>query len=215
MGSRFMNEGHIILFCRTPLLGGVKKRIAKRIGEQNALRIYRHLLNSTLKTLSGIPGPKSIFFYGEGGDYFEEFENRFRLQKQQGRDLGERMYQALRSSEKEGYQRNVLVGADIPDLTAEDLIHALAELENNDLVLGPALDGGYYLVGGKKSRREIFEDIPWGTSQVYFKTLEKARKLKMRVGIGNKKSDIDTHEDILLHPDLKKLISLEKEVVPQ
>jgi len=210
-----MNEGHIILFCRTPILGDVKKRIAATVGDQSALKIYSFLLNKTLKTLEKIPTPKSIFFHGSDKSNFKDLSENFPLIEQQGKNMGERMYHALKSSEDFGHLKNVLVGADIPDLETEDLILALKKLEKNDLVIGPAADGGYYLIGGKKIRKEVFEDIPWGSSEVFAKTMNKAKTLGLKVEIGSYRKDIDTREDALAYPELKKWLSLKAESVSE
>jgi len=186
-------------------MGEVKKRIAISLGKQKALEIYLLLLELTINTLSMLPFPKSIFFQGNGEEFFRKHKGQFNLQRQEGVDLGQRMYNAINSSQEDGHRRNLLVGADIPDLSGDDIIQGLDKLENNDLVIGPAFDGGYYLIGTKNIKKQIFQDIPWGSPRVYSRTLERARELNLKVAVGAHRQDIDKLEDVLANPILRSM----------
>lgn len=112
--------------------------------------------------------------------------------RQEGGDLGERMFRAARRCFEEGYRRVVIIGTDCPEVTADDLRAAFAELERNEFCLGPSADGGYYLIGMSVLRDEPFAGIDWGTATVLSKTLEIIAQIEHNVSLLSEKEDIDT-----------------------
>jgi uncharacterized protein len=121
-------------------------------------------------------------------------------QEQQGDNLGERMADALLQSLKNG-QDTILIGSDCPDIDAATLKESFQALTNNDIVVGPAHDGGYYLIGvagnlDPAACRKLFEKIPWGTDTVYSRTVAHTENLGLRTHILSKLHDIDTEEDL-------------------
>ncbi len=186
---------NLILFCRAPEKGKVKTRLAATIGQDAALRVSEYLLSRTIELLARTDFSKTICYLGEGEDYFREFEKDFSLTRQRGDDLGERMYNAIRRSYQQGYSKSILLGSDIVDLTIEDFSDALTSLVNNDIVLGPAKDGGYYLVG-MNSPQDIFSGIPWGSSNTLKSTIDKIRSKGLSFALLSQRHDIDREEDL-------------------
>ena len=110
--------------------------------------------------------------------------------------LGKRMREAFKEVFNSGYKKAALVGADIPDLSAETVLNAFDILSEKDLVFGPAKDGGYYLVGMNRMIREIFENVPWSSDQTLSRSLQEAKKCGHNSGFTETLSDIDTIEDV-------------------
>ncbi len=119
-----------------------------------------------------------------------------KLIDQVGADLGARMNQAFQRLFAQGYRQVVLIGTDVPTLPLDHFKQALLALENHDLVLGPALDGGYYLIGLKRMAPELFVDMPWSTDQVLRLTQEKAATIGLKASLIQPWRDVDTLADL-------------------
>jgi rSAM/selenodomain-associated transferase 1 len=136
------------------------------------------------------PSPDHVFF--------KVLEGRegVRLLPQVGDDLGARMRHAFEAVLGMGYRRAVLTGSDLPTIPAAVYAEALAKLNAHDLVLGPSRDGGYYLIGLRKTVPELFAGVPWSTAQVFDVTMEKAHNLRLTVAVLPPGRDVDTIEDV-------------------
>lgn len=189
-----MNQNAVIVFQKNAELGKVKTRLAATLGEQQALDIYKHLINITYSKLSGI-ADADIFVY------FSEFMAKSSLKiphqtaVQNGVDLGERMKIAFEEVFAKGYKRVILIGTDCPDIESNILNQSLEELQSHDAVFGPALDGGYYLIGLKEVYKEIFRNIPWSTDKVLQLTKNQLSKRKLTYSLLKPLRDIDTPDD--------------------
>ncbi|MEQ1785210.1 MAG: TIGR04282 family arsenosugar biosynthesis glycosyltransferase, partial [Hyphomonadaceae bacterium] len=130
--------------------------------------------------------------------FFQIMEERqaVKLIDQVGDDLGARMQQAFDTLFAQGYQRVFIVGTDIPSLPLDHYKQALALLDSHDVVLGPALDGGYYLIGLKQPRPELFANIAWSTDRVLAATQEKAASLGLKTALLPPWRDVDTIDDL-------------------
>jgi rSAM/selenodomain-associated transferase 1 len=188
-----MNKNLIIIFTRNPELGKVKTRLAKDIGTENALEIYKILLNHTFEIVANINTQKWIF-YSENINEDQLFDENFEKKLQKGNDLGEKMKNAFEEGFNAGFQKIVIIGSDLIDLENSDFKLAFESLDTNDVVIGPALDGGYYLLGLKENYHQIFNDKKWGTDTVLEDTLNDFKNQKVK--LLNVKNDIDTIEDI-------------------
>lgn len=109
---------------------------------------------------------------------------------QEGFDLGERMYNALKAVLKH-YSNAIIIGTDIPDLSKKIIDNAILLLKKNDIVIGPSKDGGYYLLGVKKNYKELFEDIKWSSESIFQSTIKKAEILRLKVAILQHLHDVD------------------------
>ena len=174
----------LAIFARAPVLGEVKTRLAATVGRQAALAVYDELVALTLTTLGPGKGAfaPEIWVAGDSIDV-DAWRRRFRVVAQPDGDLGTRMAAAF----EDGV--DVLVGCDIPPLTASYVNRALAALDDADLVLGPTEDGGYCLIAMNEPHPEIFADIPWSTGQVLAATQHAAAHL--RVALLERLWDVD------------------------
>lgn len=161
----------LILFTRNPELGKVKSRLAKDIGEEKALDIYIELLAHTKKISENIPVSKWVFYSEEIPENDIWTSEKFQKKIQQGADLGEKMANAFQEGFAAGYQKIIIIGSDIYDLQEKHLTLAFEKLLVSDTVLGPAEDGGYYLLGMKSFIKSVFENKNWGTETVLKDTI--------------------------------------------
>lgn len=190
-----MDEKDVLLiFIRNPRLGQVKTRLATTIGQAAALAVYQQLLEHTRMVTRPLSCRK-IVYYSEAIDEQDEWDNAYQKKVQNGKDLGERMQRAFASAFDEGYHKAVIIGSDAYDLKTEHLEKAFTLLDTNDVVLGPATDGGYYLLGMKMPHTAVFSHKNWGTSSVLAATLNDIKTL--RVSLLEPLNDIDTYEDLI------------------
>ena len=199
-----MNKNLVIVFVRNPQLGKVKTRLAKTIGDENALKIYTILLKHTESVLHKISSDKVVYYSEETqvNDLWDATRYQKKLQK--GTDLGARMQNAFETAFKNSYEKVVIVGSDLFDLKPTHIEDAFTALEKNEVVLGPSLDGGYYLLGMKKMHPNIFKNKEWGTDMVLKTTLKdlELQNVKLLEAL----NDIDTFEDLKAQPELTKTL---------
>ena len=195
-----MNNNLIIVFVRTPELGKVKTRLARAIGDQAALTIYKLLLKHTATVLHKLSFDKVVYYSEkiENNDFWEA--SLFEKKLQEGADLGERMQQAFETAFDGGYKKVLIIGSDLFELTSTLIISALEALETYDISIGPSLDGGYYLLGMKELHPAVFKNKKWGTNSVLNNTLQdlKQQNVKLLEAL----NDIDTFEDLQQQPEL-------------
>ncbi|MEM6358522.1 MAG: TIGR04282 family arsenosugar biosynthesis glycosyltransferase [Bacteroidota bacterium] len=195
----------LIVFCKNPTLGKVKTRLAKSIGDEKALAVYKKLLEHTHKVANECTSDYAVYYsnYVNKNDLWVEASYKA---LQYGDDIGERMSNAISDGLTRGYSSVVLIGADIYELSLEVIDSAFSELKSNDVVLGPAKDGGYYLIGMKKPCSELFQLRKWSSSVVLRDTVERIKIQELNYSLVDQLNDIDFLED--LHAtDLIELIS--------
>lgn len=189
----------MLLFVRAPRKGLVKTRLAARLGADKTLALYRCFVEDIITLISGAY-PTSVFYTPENqkakvqawlGPYA-------RCHPQRGADLGERMRAAFIQTFYEPVKHAVLIGSDFPDLDIEIIHEAFRALQKNDVVIGPATDGGYYLIGFQKDalNKDIFKGIDWGTSLVFQQTLAQIEHANLSYHTLASWHDIDTYEDL-------------------
>lgn len=184
----------LIVFIRNPELGKCKTRLAATIGDQSALDVYRFLLDHTVKTTSSLKADVYVY-YSEKIKEIDIWDTSiFRKKQQQGHDLGAKMQDAFTEVFKMGYQKAIIIGSDMYDITTQDLEDAFLTLEDNNFVIGPAQDGGYYLLGMKHLKPQLFKNKKWGTNTVLSDTLQDLELENL--AILAEKNDIDYYEDI-------------------
>lgn len=196
----------LIIFTKNPEIGKVKTRLAQSVGEDKALSVYQKLLWHTHESVTDLTMDKCIAYsdYINQQDIWEH--DKFNKCLQSGSDLGSRMHNVFVDNFRNSYDRICLIGSDIFELTPSIIEQAFRDLHNHDLVIGPATDGGYYLIGMNYPLPELFANIPWGTGQVLDKTLYQAGKQSMRIAQLPTLNDIDTIEDIR-NEDMDYLLS--------
>jgi rSAM/selenodomain-associated transferase 1 len=186
------------VFAREPQAGKVKTRLAKSIGDGPAKDLYEAMLTYTLNTLSKTNSEIYVYLTEESNPNFlkpPKYPGNLATRHQITGDLGAKMFTFFQDRFKEGAQKVVLVGSDCPYLKPQHLSQAFEALKTNDLVFGPAADGGYYLIGQSKEPKNIFEDINWSTETVLQETLEIAKKNNWTQQQLETLSDIDFLED--------------------
>ena len=191
----------LLVFGRHPELGKVKTRLARGIGEHAALSAYEGMLRSTLDLAAGqVALGRRVAVWVDPADRLEAFRRSW------GRDLdcrpqpkgplGERLASAETEARREGSSRVVLIGSDCPPLQERHLEEAFTVLRTSPAVLGPALDGGYYLVGLSREIPGVFEGIPWSTPAVLDKTLERLAEAGIRPMMLETLQDVDEAKDL-------------------
>ena len=184
----------LIIFTRNPELGKVKTRLAKSVGDESALKIYEFLLKHTVEITEKLNVDKYVF-YSEN-IHRDDIWNPdiFRKKMQNGTDLGERMKNAFSELFGMGYEKVIIVGSDIYELQQKDIENAYEALQTSPFVIGPAIDGGYYLLGMKELNSEIFQNKNWGTNSVLEDTLNDLKNKKYI--LLEEMNDVDYYEDI-------------------
>lgn len=194
----------LIIFTRNPVLGKVKTRLAKTVGDKTALDIYTFLLKKTKEITLDSPCDK-VVYYSEKLIKNDIWNcNSFRKEVQSGEDLGAKMKNSFYDAFENNYRKVVLIGSDIYDLESYHINEAFKKLDTNDVVMGPALDGGYYLIGLKKMHPKIFDNKRWGSSTVRKDTLKNLEKVD--VHLLPVLNDVDVIEDIEHHPAFTKFL---------
>ncbi|MFC1708929.1 TIGR04282 family arsenosugar biosynthesis glycosyltransferase [Candidatus Omnitrophota bacterium] len=196
----------LIIFAKEPQKGKVKTRLKSCLSDTQCLNLYKAFLKDTFDLAKSIKCDLKVLAYDLGCSspyYLKKAGRSFQLYEQQGRSLGQKMHNAFKSI-KGGDFKLVIIGSDSPTLPAIFIEDAFKRLDNNDLVLGPTFDGGYYLVGLKKPCLAIFKGIKWSSSYVLDGTLRNARKLGKKISILKSWYDIDEPRDMAyLKKDLK------------
>jgi rSAM/selenodomain-associated transferase 1 len=189
-----MRTNALIIFVRNSELGKVKTRLAKTIGNEKALAVYQDLLFHTMSVTQMVDCDKFVFYdkITVVNDIWSS--NFFEKKIQRGVDLGVKMQNAFEELFNIGYENCIIVGSDLFDLQTKHITDAFHKLERNHAVLGPAEDGGYYLLGLKKIIPALFSDKNWGTETVLKDTLKNLSPYS--VGILEVLNDIDTLEDL-------------------
>ena len=198
-------EGALVIFAKAPVPGQVKTRLCPPLTPDEAATLHGSFVLDTLERtraavmklklpldryLACAPSSTLVFFK------IMEERQAVKLMDQEGENLGERMSRAFDRMFEKGYRRVLIVGADVPSLPLDHYTQALAQLEKHDVALGPALDGGYYLIGLNKPAPGLFEGIPWSTDRVLSVTRDKAAGLGLSVGLLPEWRDIDTIDDL-------------------
>ena len=198
MGETITSKNLLLIFTRNPEFGKVKTRLARDIGHQAALDIYKFLLAHTAKICTPLDTKKAVY-------YSEEIPNNdlwnatvFQKKKQIGEDLGERMQNAFAEGFNLGYSKIIIIGSDLYDIETKDLEQAFKVLNNHEIVIGPAEDGGYYLLGMKQLHPKLFKNKNWGTATVLQDTINELKKSNYK--LLEKRNDVDLYSDIKDHP---------------
>ncbi len=193
-----MSKNLLLIFIRNSALGKVKTRLAKVIGDEAALELYKFLLKHTMQITQKGVFDKVVCYsekIEENDIWNEEF---YQKELQRGSDLGARMENAFCSAFAKGYDKVVIIGSDLYDLQLTQIAEAYEKLGTNDVVMGPAQDGGYYLLGLQKNHPSIFKNKAWGTATVREETLKDLENHS--VYLLETLNDIDVFDDIKNNP---------------
>ncbi|MHB0754770.1 TIGR04282 family arsenosugar biosynthesis glycosyltransferase [Polaribacter sp. M15] len=195
----------LLIFTRNPELGKAKTRLAKTVGDETALEIYKFLLQKTRDISLKVNADKAVYYSVKirKNDIWDN--NSYQKHQQKGDDLGIRMHNAFKNGFEAGYEKIIIIGSDLYDLTSTNIDNAFHQLDKNDVVIGPALDGGYYLLGMKKMHPQVFLNKNWGTETVRKDTLANLQDKK--VFLLKELNDVDLFEDIEHHPAFQHFLN--------
>ena len=195
----------LVIFAKAPVPGQVKTRLCPPLTPDEAATLHGSFVLDTLERTKAAVGKLKLDMDrylacapSSGHVFFKIMEERqgVKLIDQVGDDLGARMHHVVETMFSRGYRRTIIIGTDVPTVPLDHFKQALTSLEDHDLVLGPALDGGYYLIGINQSVPELFSDIPWSTDQVLRLTQEKAAVLGLKTALLERWRDVDTLDDL-------------------
>ena len=195
----------LIIFIKNPEIGKVKTRLAATIGAQKALDIYKKLLKYTAQITGELSLEKHVWYssYIDKNDPFFKSDYLKFLQAEGG--LGEKMSEAFEMVFDQGAEKVVIIGSDCAELEPHHITEAYDQLDKVDVVLGPAKDGGYYLLGMNHFYPELFKEMTWSNSEVLHETLKRAQGSNLKSYLLPELNDVDTFEDFqLIEPRLRK-----------
>ncbi|MFQ4144063.1 TIGR04282 family arsenosugar biosynthesis glycosyltransferase [Chlorogloeopsis sp. ULAP02] len=192
---------HLIIFTRYPEPGKTKTRLIPALGNEGAAHLHRQMTEYTLLQVKElqkvIPMSLEVRFAGGNSELMQDWLGSGLVYQSQGEgDLGKRMERSLVNAFQTGAESVVIIGTDCPSANTNILAQAFAELQQHNLVLGPAIDGGYYLIGLQYPIPELFTDTDWGTDRVFQQTVDIAHQLNLSVFYLPTLADVDRPEDI-------------------
>ncbi len=196
----------LIILAKNPVKGNVKTRLAASTGDEKTLLIYQELLSKTFDVTKGIFSHKFVFYsnFVDDNDIWEN--NLYQKKLQEGSTLGDKMKNAFKNLFAEGYNRIVIIGTDCYELKTEDIQQAFSLLNHSEVVIGPASDGGYYLLGMSEFIPDVFDNIEWSTNKVFDQTMAVCKEMNTNVSLLRKLNDIDTIEDVKRQPALLNML---------
>ncbi len=191
----------VVLFVRAPQMGKVKTRLAKKVGAEIALDLYKKFTEDLINTLTIVGSAVSIHYHPSESrsQLIQWLGPSFDYYPQSGNNLGRRMEHAFCRSFEMGFNSVLLVGSDLPDLPVSFFHDAFIHLKTDDAVIGPSIDGGYYLIGftDRTFFPEIFLNISWRSPLVLEQTLDRFREHRDSVHLLPQWRDIDDFEDLM------------------
>lgn len=200
------NKQHLLLFTRYPEPGSTKTRLIPELGAEGAAKIHKKLTEHIFARCLGLSASQDItltvYYCGGDAQLFRRWLGTTACYRQQPQgDIGRRMQHAFRQAFAEEGERIVLIGSDVPGITVDILQRAFTLLTEHDAVIGPAADGGYYLIGLQRCRQEellphLFTDVPWSTARVFDTTMNILRQCRATVARLPVLRDIDRPEDL-------------------
>jgi rSAM/selenodomain-associated transferase 1 len=194
--SRRVAKERLIVFVKVPRLGTVKTRVAQTAGHERALKIYRELVEAVLEGIRTVPNVELHFTPADALSEIQPWLRENWTAHAQGEgDLGERMHRAFADAFASGAERVVIIGSDAPEVRTGDIRAAWKELKSHDIVVGPAIDGGYWLIGLRAPQPELFREIAWSSEQVLGQTLARAKAVGLKIQLLRILTDVDTEED--------------------
>ncbi|MFT2009578.1 TIGR04282 family arsenosugar biosynthesis glycosyltransferase [Pontibacter sp. 13R65] len=196
-----MTQNQLIIFAKNTEKGKVKTRLAKDIGDDQALLVYQKLLGHTLQVIAQVPDTDKALYYDSYIPQQDSWKNaHYQQYVQQGLDLGDRMFQAFSAAFKKGYKRVVLIGTDCPELLPEHIQTTFTYLQKEPVVIGPAKDGGYYLIGTTEPLKALFYNKTWSSPLVLQQTLGTLQAIKRTALLLPTLFDLDDVHDLALFP---------------
>ncbi len=188
-----MQDYHLLIFVKNPVPGTVKTRIARTVGNDRAIEVYRHLLAYTQQITRDLNWKRVVYY----GDFINTTDgwNGYEKKAQIGTDLGERMLNAFAEQFTTGATRVVIIGSDCLAIRPEHLRQAFRALDTTDVVIGPATDGGYYLLGMNQLHPFLFQNKPWSQPELLVQTLHELNQSDLTCTLLEELTDVDEWDD--------------------
>jgi len=191
-----MGDDKLIVFVKAPRPGTVKTRLAKTIGVSAAGTAYIRLVEALLNQLQGLSGVELCFSPDDAASEVEHWlRGDWTRSPQSGGDLGQRLESAFQRAFHAGSKRVAIIGSDCPMVSVEDIREAWRGLGTHDVVLGPATDGGYWLIGLRQLQPNLFRGVPWSTKDVFTETMRRVEHAGLSVRLLRELADVDTDAD--------------------
>src|SRR6266571_4317151 len=191
-----MGEDKLIVFVKAPRPGAVKTRLAKAIGVPAAGAAYRQLVETLLNHLQGLGGVEVCFSPDDAANEVQHWlQEGWSSSPQGGGDLGQRLQSAFQRAFHAGAKRVAIIGSDCPAVRVEDICEAWRGLRTHDVVLGPATDGGYWLIGLRQLQPDLFRGIHWSSESVFAETIQRVQHAGLTVQLLHELADVDTDRD--------------------
>ncbi len=194
----------LVVFTKTPRPGAVKTRLIPALGEKGAADLHVRLARHAIATAAEAAADRRVLevrYTGDSADAARAAFGQHTYVDQGAGDLGARMERTFDDHLARGVQRVVIIGTDCPDISRNTLDRAFAGLEQHDMVLGPAADGGYYLIGLRRAAPALFRDMIWGDEHVFNESLRRAEAAALRVAVLDTLHDIDRPDDLTRLPE--------------
>lgn len=204
-----MSRALVIIFVKNLDIGTVKTRLAKTIGDYGAFEVYSELVKLTEHVTLNLEEDVKVYFSKK---VFSDLWPNTSKHVQLGDNLGDRMLNAFTDGFDQGYDKIILIGSDLPDLNEQHIKKTISYLDNNDVVFGPADDGGYYLIGMNTLIPNIFKDKPWSQPNLLKVTLQELDELNHSVATLENLNDIDTYEDLIESTFYKSNLKLQEKI---
>jgi len=204
-----MSRALVIVFVKNLDIGTVKTRLAKTIGDYGAFEVYSELVKLTEHVTLNLEEDVKVYFSKK---VFSDLWPNTSKHVQLGDNLGDRMLNAFTDGFNQGYDKIILIGSDLPDLNEQHIKKTISYLDNNDVVFGPADDGGYYLIGMNTLIPNIFKDKPWSQPNLLKVTLQELDELNHSVATLENLNDIDTYEDLIESTFYKSNLRLQENI---
>ncbi|MEN2282029.1 TIGR04282 family arsenosugar biosynthesis glycosyltransferase [Algoriphagus sp. SE2] len=185
----------IIIFQKNAELGKVKTRLAAIVGDHRALEIYKILINFTHRQIQPVIAKKLVYFSNYIESEFRENDSQVQFFIQSSGNLGDKMCNAFLDQFEKGYDKLLIIGTDCPEINSEIIEKAFDELDQSEVVIGPAMDGGYYLLGMNRFIPGIFKNIRWSSDQVLKSTQDFLKLNEIKHSLLPVLSDVDHIED--------------------
>jgi rSAM/selenodomain-associated transferase 1 len=214
MGEEHSVKPTILVFTRYPEPGKAKTRLIPAMGAETAANLQQLMCRGTLSVVGrfAVSGRASCEIHFAGGTREQMaslYGDEFSYVAQSDGDLGDRLQASIARAFANGASSVIVIGTDCPRLADHHLSESLKALESTDVVLGPATDGGYYLIGLRKIQTELFHEIPWSSSNVLSQTIVTANRLGLKVHLLEKLPDVDEPSDLFNLPaELAQLFDL-------
>jgi rSAM/selenodomain-associated transferase 1 len=190
------NKQLLMVFTKNPELGKCKTRLASTIGDEAALNVYEQLLDYTVNFARKVNAEKYVY-YSKGIQNNDRWEESvFHKRNQAEGNLGVKMATAFNENFDKGFEKIIIIGSDCAEIDESDIENAFQALDESEVVIGPAIDGGYYLLGMRTFIPSLFQDKSWSTPDLINQTISTLKRQEISFSLLKEKSDIDYEEDL-------------------